>query len=330
MGNEIDFVNEKFNTCFRDKGYKKINGVDISSGIDPSVTYIGSGISVLKKDLLSDNISNKGEYIIQKAIRTQNLKNIYDLNVDSRYYSFFEALAVLRKYKHLDLLFDDMISFFSSYLNIDKKDLLLRVNYDDKDFVNIIEKRDIKFEYNTEDPKMYTHKYGLDDLGIHGRNLNIAIRNKNTNIYDDVGNLIIIESSSKKYGCEFAVGIQPILMATQGKKYSLECSYIAEFLPLKKIEERKFAEAFVVVANLLNENIEDNIHRYPKYLYKKYLKALSFYMKTLKLDEEFVRKTMLEYLEKEYKGENNQNIKLKLGGKEEYEENRNGRCGKTL
>ena len=52
MGNEIDFVNEKFNTCFRDKGYKKINGVDISSGIDPSVTYIGSGISVLKKDLL--------------------------------------------------------------------------------------------------------------------------------------------------------------------------------------------------------------------------------------------------------------------------------------
>ena len=315
MDKAIDFVSDSYDICFENKKYKRIKGVNISSGIDTSVTFIGSGISVLKNDLLNDNIPKNGEFITQKAIRTQNLKNIYDLDVDSRYYSFFEALSVLRNYDDLDLLFDDMISFFNNYLNIDKNDILLRANFSDSDLVNIIEKRDIKCEYNTEDLNLYKHKYGLDDLEIYGRNLNIALRNINTNIYDDVGNLIIIESPKKKYGCEFAIGIQPILMATQGKKYSLECSYISELLPLKTIVERKFAEAFVVVANLLNENIEDNNHRYPKYLYKKYLKALNYYLNEMKIDEEFIRKTMLEYLEKEYKGENIKRLNLKLEGK---------------
>ena len=315
MNKEIEFVNKSFSNCFGDRAYRRVNGVNISSGVDPSVTLIGSGISVLKNDLLSGCIPNSGEFIIQKAIRTQNLKNIYDLNIDYRYYSFFEAFSVLRNYENLNLLFDDMISFFHSYLNIRKSDILLRTNYSDEDLANIVEKRDIKYEYNTEDLHLYKHKFGLDDKEIFGRNLNIALRNTTSNVYDDVGNLIVIESPTKKYGCEFAIGVQPILMATQGKKYSLECSYISEFLPLETIEERKFAEAFVVVANLLNENIEDNIHRYPIYLYKKYLKALNYYVNELKFDEEFIRKTMLKYLEKEYKGENNKVLKLKLGGK---------------
>lgn len=312
MNDEIDFVRDSYNDCFENKGYKKVNGVNISSGIDPSVTFIGSGISVLKKDFLYDGIPDKGEFIAQKAIRTQSLKSIYDLNVDNRYYSFFEALAVLRKYENLEVLFDDMISFFVDYLNINKNDILLRVNYSDLDLVNIIEKRDIKHEYNTEDLNLYSHKYGLDDLNIYGRNLNIALRNTDTNTYDDVGNLVIIESPLRKYGCEFAIGIQPILMATQGKKYSLECSYISELLSLKEIDERKFAEAFVVVANLLNENIEDNKHRYPKYLYKKYLKALKYYLTELKKDDELIEETMLDYLNMEYRGENNKSLKLKL------------------
>ena len=315
MHKEIDFVNKSFDNCFGKREYKKINGVNISSGIDSSVTFIGSGISVLKKDLLADTIPNKGEFVVQKAIRTQGLKNIYDLNVDSRYYSFFEAFSALRKYENLDSLFDDMIAFFHNYLDIKKSEILLRINYDDEDLVDISKKRDISIEYNTEDLNLYKHKFGLDDLGISGRNLNIALKNASTKVYDDVGNLIVIESPNQKYGCEFAIGIQPILMATQGKKYSLECSYISEFLPLKTIEERKFAESFVVVANLLNESIEDNTHRYPVYLYKKYLKALKYYSDILKIDEEFIRKTMLDYLEREYQGENNKTLKLKLGGK---------------
>ena len=312
MTDNIDFVRNGMNDCFSNQGYKKVDGVYISSGIDPSVTFIGSGISVLKPDLLSDNIPKNGEYVIQKAIRTQNLKNIYDLETDPSYYSFFEAFSALRNYENLDLLFEDMILFFNMNLNIEKKDLLLRINYDDSDLVNIIKKHDINYEFNTEELFKYKHKFGLDDMGIFGRNINVAIRNITTNDYKDVGNLIVIESPTKKYGCEFAIGIQPILMATCGKNFSLECSYISEFLPLKKIEERKFAEAFVVVANLLNENIEDNEHRYPKYLYKKYLKALNYYFNELKIDEGFLRKTMLDYLEKEYKGKNNKKLKLVL------------------
>lgn len=112
MKEKIDAVNRAFIRCFREKGYKRERSVDISSGIDNSVTYIGSGISVLKPILLNGQIDSRGNFIKQKAIRTQSFKNINDPNIITEFTSFFDALCVLSNYEQLEDWLEILFHFF--------------------------------------------------------------------------------------------------------------------------------------------------------------------------------------------------------------------------
>ena len=42
------------------------------------------------------------------------------------------------------------------------------------------------------------------------------------------------------------------------------------------------------------------------------MKALKYYLTELKKDDELIEETMLDYLNMEYRGENNKSLKLKL------------------
>ena len=83
MKSSVEEIIQQFRSCFKIKGYQEESSVFISSGIDDSVTFIGSTISVLKPIFLEDRIKAQGHFLIQSAIRTQSLKNIYNLDVVS-------------------------------------------------------------------------------------------------------------------------------------------------------------------------------------------------------------------------------------------------------
>lgn len=306
MKEKIDFVNRAFIQCFSEKNYKRECSVNISSGIDDSVTYIGSGISVLKPLMLSGNIHNKGNFIKQKAIRTQSLKNIYNTECVTEFSSFFDALCVLAKYERLDDLVQDSFSFFEEYLGISSEDIMLRINSGDTDLIKATARINskVKREFNTRPIKYYQHRYGLDQQGIYGRNLNFAFRDKKSGTYKDVGNIIVIESQNKKYAAELALGVQPAVMRKYGVPTSIQASYIADVVDINSVEKLKYAESLVAVANLQRENVI-NIKgkRYPVYLYKRYLKALKFWQEELGISKAELIKAMKEYLEMEYNPE---------------------------
>ena len=306
MKENIDFVNRAFINCFSDKKYQRERSVDISSGVDQSVTYIGSGISVLKPLMLSGDIHTRGNFIKQKAIRTQSLKNIYDTDCVTEFSSFFDALCVLTNYEKLDDLVKDSFSFFTEYLGVKPEDIMLRINSSDRDLIvatsDVSSK--IKREFDTRPLKYYQHKYGLDQQGIYGRNLNFAFREKKSGEYKDVGNIIVIESQNKKYATELALGVQPTVMRMHDIPTSLQASYIADVIDINSVKKLKYAECLVAVANLQRENVINmKGKRYPIYLYKRYLKALKFWQEQLGIGKAELIKTIEQYLEMEYNPE---------------------------
>lgn len=306
MKEKIDAVNRAFIQCFSDKGYKRERSVDISSGIDDSVTYIGSGISVLKPKLLSCQIDNIGNFIKQKAIRTQSFKNIYDPNVITEFTSFFDALCVLSNYEKLDDLVRDSFSFFQDYLKVKPEEIMLRINSEDKDLIKAAEGLDprVRREYDTRPTVYYKHKYGLDEQGIFGRNMNFAFLDKKSGEFLDVGNIIALESENKKYGAELALGVQPAVMRMFGIPTSLQASYIADVVNLDSPEKLKYAESLVAVANLNKEKIMDTTKkRYPIYQYKRYLKALKYWQETLGISKVELMTQLENYLKMEYNPE---------------------------
>ena len=255
--------------------------------------------------MLDGTIDKKGNFIKQKAIRTQSLKNIYNTENIMEFTSFFDALCVMTKYSELQNLVNDSFAFFQDYLKVSPEDIMLRINSEDRDLIEACRNISpaVQLELNTRPEKYYKHKYGLDEQGIFGRNMNFAFFDHKSGEYRDVGNIIALESKNKKYGAELALGVQPAVMRMHGILTSLQASYISDIIKLDSLEKFKYAECLVVVANLNKENILDNKKRYPVYLYKKYLRALKYWQENLGISKVELMTQLQEYLKLEYNPE---------------------------
>ena len=301
MKEKLTLIQNEYTTFLREKGYNENKPVKITSGVDKSVVLVGSTISVLKPKLLNNSIHKNGEFLFQRAIRTQPLK-VMTVNQTSEWSSYFDATGLLVPQNLGEKLVYDVLFFLINKLNLSKDDIMIRINCNDTDLMGIVKNvRDMcNVEMNTREEKYYKHRYGLDEYGIYGRNFNIALKDKKACEYKDNGNIIIIENQNKKFGIECAIGINALLMRMEGLKTSIEASSISDIVKLKSPTQHKFADCLSVVSHLAYENVEGLKKRNPIYLYRKYLKYLEYWSEELNLKREDVIAMIKNYLKMEY------------------------------
>ena len=301
MKEKLTLIQNEYTTFLREKGYNENKPVKITSGVDKSVVLVGSTISVLKPKLLNNSIHKNGEFLFQRAIRTQPLK-VMTVNQTSEWSSYFDATGLLVPQNLGEKLVYDVLFFLINKLNLSKDDIMIRINCNDTDLMGIVKNVSdmCNVEMNTREEKYYKHRYGLDEYGIYGRNFNIALKDKKACEYKDIGNIIIIENQNKKFGIECAIGINALLMRMEGLKTSIEASSISDIVKLKSPTQYKFADCLSVVSHLAYENVEGLKKRNPIYLYRKYLKYLEYWSEELNLKREDVIAMIKNYLKMEY------------------------------
>ncbi len=301
MKEKLTLIQNEYTTFLREKGYNENKPVKITSGVDKSVVLVGSTISVLKPKLLNNSIHKNGEFLFQRAIRTQPLK-VMTVNQTSEWSSYFDATGLLVPQNLGEKLVYDVLFFLINKLNLSKDDIMIRINCNDTDLMEIVKNVSdmCNVEMNTREEKYYKHRYGLDEYGIYGRNFNIALKDKKACEYKDIGNIIIIENQNKKFGIECAIGINALLMRMEGLKTSIEASSISDIVKLKSPTQHKFADCLSVVSHLAYENVEGLKKRNPIYLYRKYLKYLEYWSEELNLKREDVIAMIKNYLKMEY------------------------------
>lgn len=302
MKEKLTLIQNEYTTFLREKGYNENKPVKITSGVDKSVVLVGSTISVLKPKLLNNSIHKNGEFLFQRAIRTQPLK-VMTVNQTSEWSSYFDATGLLVPQNLGEKLVYDVLFFLINKLNLSKDDIMIRINCNDTDLMGIVKNVSnmCNVEMNTREEKYYKHRYGLDEYGIYGRNFNIALKDKKACEYKDIGNIIIIENQNKKFGIECAIGLNALLMRMEGLKTSIEASSISDIVKLKSPAQHKFADCLSVVSHLAYENVEGLKKRNPIYLYRKYLKYLEYWSEELNLKSEDVIAMIKNYLKMEYK-----------------------------
>lgn len=301
MKEKLTLIQNEYTTFLREKGYNENKPVKITSGVDKSVVLVGSTISVLKPKLLNNSIHKNGEFLFQRAIRTQPLK-VMTVNQTSEWSSYFDATGLLVPQNLGEKLVYDVLFFLINKLNLSKDDIMIRINCNDTDLMEIVKNVSdmCNVEMNTREEKYYKHRYGLDEYGIYGRNFNIALKDKKACEYKDIGNIIIIENQNKKFGIECAIGLNALLMRMEGLKTSIEASSISDIVKLKSPPQHKFADCLSVVSHLAYENVEGLKKRNPIYLYRKYLKYLEYWSEELNLKREDVIAMIKNYLKMEY------------------------------
>lgn len=300
MKDEIESVNESFRNYFNK--YQEENGVKITSDIDTSVVFVGAGISVLKKIMLESKIDYIGNIVVQRAIRTRTLKRIMVPEV-LEWSSYFDALCAITNYNNLEMIIYDAITFLKEYLEVDFTQLVIKISSRDVDMLKAINNLNLNvmIELDLLPIEKYNHKYGLDNFGIYGRNFNIALRRENSELSDDIGNIVVIESPEKKYGVEFAVGSNAILMRKKNIFSSIEASSIADIITFDNLGKYKFADCVSVVSHLAYENVElIKNDRSKIYLYHKYLKALKEWSDKLNINDEELINIIEKYIVLEY------------------------------
>ena len=275
---------------------------NITCGCDASVYLIGSSISVLKPLLLNNSIPNEGVAIVQPAIRTQQLQNLYrNDSFFSEWGSYFKALGTLQKYEKVEEVINDTYQFIIGAGNMDSE-ILIRVCSRDTDLLSACQKiiPYIKTEVDTMSEKYYKHKYGMDLYGIRGRNFNFCLKDKNSGMYGDVGNIIIIEKDNEPIAVESAIGLSALITRMCGFSHTVQSTVIADFIDCKDYDYCRFADCIAVISHLFAENIKPNSSNMASRLLKKYLIGVIHYATYLHFTFSRIYLIMKEYVTYEY------------------------------
>lgn len=205
-------------------GYVVVPAVRISSGVDPSVRFIGSHISVLKPHVIDpETLPSPGLAMLQQCVRTRNLQTCLTGEGVPNWGSTFPSLGILAPYVRLADVVNDARRCLMEVFEVTPADTMLRVSARDPDLLEIARAWEGgSLEIDTQSERYYQHFIGISD--VSGRSFNIAIRLAGSDHFDDVGNIIVLQKKDCEAVVEVALGVTTILRQTSGSKHILDFS----------------------------------------------------------------------------------------------------------
>lgn len=271
----LQHMNLAFLEFFLEKDFIIHKKVNICSGIDKSVRFVGSHTSVLKNYMINDTIPEQGFVINQDCFKTKNLELIKKdeqiLNVPS----FFPCSGILSKYKYAPATIECFLEFFIDFLQFPVSSLEILINSTDRDLVNIFKKSKypLILKQDTLPKEKYLHqKFGVDHM--YGRDCTIALKNSNNSISSIAAITIIERDRIPKF---VEITISPLKVISQLCNYnSTFYCYLPSFYLLHNISQSfiKILDCLVSVTVLFRYGLEPSNKDNRTRLFEKYIRYL--------------------------------------------------------
>ena len=273
----VELLIADFKKYYSSLGYKEEPAVLISSGIDPTVRFIGSHISVFKPYLIEKRIPNPGLFIRQECIRTRNKDRLLDDSYFPKWGSYFTSIGAVTPPERLYEACNETFNFFEKRLVISPENILIRINSADLDLIDVCRQHygEQNLEIDSRKPEYYRHKLGIE--GISGRSFNIALRNPNGEEFSDVGNIILFEDTKEQLGVETALGSTTILKQLYGLDHVQDCTPVMGLKLEDEAIRRKFEDSIITSTVLYQEGLRPLGQNTRNRILKQYIKSLSYF-----------------------------------------------------
>jgi hypothetical protein len=296
----LESLINNFKKYYLKLGYIEEPPVLASSGIDPTVRFVGSQISVLKPYIEKDQVPNPGVFMYQDCIRTQNADNLLNDDYNLALASYFPGLGALAHPERLTEACREVFSFLENKLDIPKKNILIHISKVDNDLVNACKEYfgDTNLEFDSKKSEYYRHEFGME--GILGRNFNISLKDSHSNGFLVIGNVIIIEKSGKQLGIEIALGSTIILKQMFGLDHTLDCTPVVELESLDAPLRRKFEDAIVTSIALYREGLRPFGSHNRNRILKQYIRSLSYFRAKSSMDFQKLTRAISNFEVKQY------------------------------
>ena len=285
----------KFIDILQKYWFTKINEVLLSSWVDESVIFIWSHISVLKSYFLSWDFEWNWFFMKQECIRTHNLKTLFDDSIIPKWWSCFTSLWSISTPNWLNKSCKLVFEYLISWLKIPLDNILVRISSQDKDLLNALEKiwYTWKIELDSKSDNYYRHKLWLWD--IKWRNFNIALRHWDTNNFNDVWNIILIEDDKNVYATEIAFWFNTILMELYWLNNIFQTTHMEKYYSINTWLNSKLKDCIISSIHLLNEWIKPVASNNKWRILRKYLRWILYFIKKLWLNFDDILKIIKSY-----------------------------------
>lgn len=283
-----------FKKYYQGLGYQEEPPVPISSGVDPTVRFVGSHISVLKPHLFPGGIPQPGIFLVQNCIRTQNLKRLYDDSYFPRWGSFFPSLGTISPPDGLDRVVTEAMGLLTEVFKIDKDFIIARVTKEDSDLFSSATKvfEPNKLEIDTMPINYYRHKLGVPEL--KGRNFNFALKNCDNNEFADIGNAIVLERDGSPVAVELALGSTTIIKQIFGLGHVLDCHSIVGLEEKEQPFGIKLTDCLITSLYLYRENLRSGGTDNRRRILRKYLEGIRYFEKKLNVNNKTLEKIIIK------------------------------------
>lgn len=298
----LDFVEGKFKTCFSERGYIEEPSVDVTSKIDPTVDFVGSNISPLKKYLDTEDYGDIGRYIVQECMKFKSFKYL-KTDIPQKFGCYYRGMGIIAK-PELERVVKDTFDYLTDekYLNIPLEDLCIKVSSMDEDLIEVTESVNDKIIRIIDQcgVEHYRHRYGMDEKNVFGRDFNIGLRKTGTEDFLNFSSFVIMENNDRKLAIDMGISNLVLSMCKFGASSTISSSRIADFLDIDCIMKEKFADSLVAVATLLKEDITNHRSKHLRMKFNQYLRVLNYWNQQLQYTEEDIINLMVKYLTAEY------------------------------
>jgi hypothetical protein len=296
----VEMLINSFRKYYSELGYTEKSPILASSGVDPTVRFIGSHISVFKPYLITGYVPPPGIYMQQDCVRTRNVKHLFEDDYYPTWGSYFPSIGVLSSPERLNEACKDISDFLRKELKISSENILIRANSFDDDLMCACNHCCESTEINSRQPEYYRHKMGIE--GIWGRNCNIALKNSIGNGFSDIGNIIVIEREAEKIGIEIALGSTVILKQLYGLDHVQDCIPVPGLDLRNETIRRKFEDSIITSTVLFREGLKPFERNSRSRILKQYVLSLSYFRAKSGLSISEVFKIISNFEKREFPG----------------------------
>lgn len=271
---QIQSIEKLFSDHYSQAGYEEVLPVSINSGIDRTVNFVGSTISVLKP-LFHEGVPASGVFMNQPCLRTQNMRIFYNDDIDIEYNSYFNTSAVLTPPNELNSTTHHAIDFISKLPENTLDRLVVRVSSDDIDLIEAIRLSKFEGQIEIDGREDSYYHWGYGDEGVFGRGLTLSVISPSDGQYRDIGNIVMMEKNGTPTAVEWGYGSETLLSRINDTTQPLESSVISDSFPYEQGSRAKFSDALAATIEMYCAGVTP-ADKGGRFILKEYLRGLSY------------------------------------------------------
>lgn len=288
---ELESYYNIFLNAFGRIGTLEASPIQITSGIDKTVRFIGSHISNYKNDMLQASLPSHGIYVQQPCLKNKNLRS-FEQGDPIKFLSYYSCLGTLHPAKDMGQVFlAYMEALEHPHIKENFETILSLSQNPSVELEQIISsncnKENITIDYGYLDENRYSHEYGMNTF--MSENIYVLFQSKRKKDAAPIPASVFVYMKNIIEPNNSYIDTTTSIYLLLKEQFGLE--HLTELFPFRNHDHnnihtyRMYLDCLLTISVLYSEGLHPSAKHNRNRILKKYIAALKEFIVILEIDE---------------------------------------------